>query len=343
MIAICVPTLDRSEFVIRLLRYYNDLNFKYHIYIGDSSVGGHYHKLAEYIKSVKNRLDVSHVHTPGLNAYESMRELLYIVNEKYCVYLGDDDFIIPGGLEKCLEVLEEDGEIYSACGTGIQISIRNNLPFGRINGYSKYELGSYSHATPLDRLGGYLRAYWVNDFSLCKTEPLRDMWLHKFQVDFPRKYFDELFRVSVRALLGKAVQVDAPYLVRQGGTPKIHDLESLDADPEFYHYYYAYHHLLVELVRKLQNVSWKDASLGVAGAFCSYCNQSPSPVSSFKQKYFYFKGALSSCLQTRFPAIHSFLKFDVLRIIFKIHKVKPDAFFEHPDHVHLRQFVQGNG
>ena len=38
------------------------------------------------------------------------------VKEKYCAYIGDDDFFIPSSLTKCANFLEENKDYISACG-----------------------------------------------------------------------------------------------------------------------------------------------------------------------------------------------------------------------------------
>ena len=98
-VSILIPTMNRPEFVVRLLEYYNLVKSKHPIYIGDASNVKNKNKLLEKINTYKSVLDVNYFHWPNFNDLKTLDELVKQSKEDYCAYIGDDDFLIPNSLE----------------------------------------------------------------------------------------------------------------------------------------------------------------------------------------------------------------------------------------------------
>ena len=60
-ITILVPTLNRADFLGRLLHYFADAKYQHWIFIGDSSDDLHVAKTKKTVQSLKERLKVRHL------------------------------------------------------------------------------------------------------------------------------------------------------------------------------------------------------------------------------------------------------------------------------------------
>src|SRR5687767_4922539 len=95
MVSLLVPTLNRPEFVIRLLRYYADAAYSGAIYIGDSSTDAYATPTQEFVAALDGRLRVEYRRCPGCDAAEAMLRIVSEVTSRYVAFLGDDDFLVP--------------------------------------------------------------------------------------------------------------------------------------------------------------------------------------------------------------------------------------------------------
>lgn len=184
MVAIIIPTMNRSSFIRRLLSYYSHSLYESTIYIADSSDDIlHIKAIKEAITDVSHNLNVVYKHYPKTNIEEAKRLILLQVSEKYASYCGDDDFLIPSTLKKCAIFLDNN-QNYSNChGTGVYFKIYDDSLFGIIQTASEYRLLANEYDDPYLRLSSYLRDYWpiwtvrrVGEFKktlgLLKTIPL---------------------------------------------------------------------------------------------------------------------------------------------------------------------------
>ena len=112
-IAIIISTKNRSNKLIEMLRYYNDIKSRHKIYIGDSSDSYHINKTLPVVKSLSKNLDIKYIQYPEYNRGQSdsakaIAKILESVEEEYSVGSGDVDYFIPDSLDKCVEFLENN-------------------------------------------------------------------------------------------------------------------------------------------------------------------------------------------------------------------------------------------
>ena len=113
-VGILIITLNRSEFLIRQLKYYNKVKSIHPIYIGDSSNNYHKNKLLNEIKSLKDNLNIKYFFLPNYTDREAHFFLAKNCKEKYCTYAGDDDFLIPSSLTESANFLSNNDEFRTA-------------------------------------------------------------------------------------------------------------------------------------------------------------------------------------------------------------------------------------
>ena len=69
--------------------------------------------------------DFDIIHNPYPNKYhfEVIRELVPFINEKYCMYICDDDILVVSTLIKCVKFLELNTEYSAVGGVAIKCNI----------------------------------------------------------------------------------------------------------------------------------------------------------------------------------------------------------------------------
>src|SRR3989338_10914369 len=110
MITLCIPTKDRSAFLARVLWYYARTRFRHHILVGDSSGPGEAQRNQRAAALLKGQLDVEYLAYPCLSSCAVMEQMGPVITTPYCAYIADDDFLCPGGMERCVEFLERHPE-----------------------------------------------------------------------------------------------------------------------------------------------------------------------------------------------------------------------------------------
>ena len=59
MITLVIPTIDRSDFIIKYLFYLNLMSFKGQVLLGDSSNQFHFNRIKNFIKNINYLLNLS--------------------------------------------------------------------------------------------------------------------------------------------------------------------------------------------------------------------------------------------------------------------------------------------
>ena len=135
---IIIPTIDRPEFVLRQLTFYNLLNCPHNIYIGDSSSSQNHLMLHEGVKEFSSQLNINLYHWPEKNDRLTIADLASKVQEDYCAFCGDDDFLFPSSITKCAEFLAANRDFASAQGKALIFKTYNDQLYGDIDDLSIY-------------------------------------------------------------------------------------------------------------------------------------------------------------------------------------------------------------
>ena len=213
MIAIIIPTKNRSEFILRALNFYKFYKFSYSIYIADSSDKS-YH-ISENIKNIgkfTSSLKIIRVLCPDQNIELAKANALKVVSEKYAAYAGDDDFLIPETLIKCKDFLENNSDYNNCTGRGLTFNTLNNLMSGKIFGIYKYDFVENIHDDPMKRLEYYLDNY-MPIFSLRRTKNYLSEMINLNQI--PLEDMRETTMGCLGNINGKTKKIDELYIIRQ--------------------------------------------------------------------------------------------------------------------------------
>src|SRR5437016_7110246 len=106
MVTLLIPTMNRSDFLIRLMHYYYELKFEGCLFIGDSSNPEHLARTKAAVEKYRSRLNIIHQEYPGLNNAQCIHLMLNAVSTPYAAFIADDDFLVPRAIGQCERFLE---------------------------------------------------------------------------------------------------------------------------------------------------------------------------------------------------------------------------------------------
>lgn len=270
MVGIVIPTMNRSEFLIRQLAYYADLGCKHTIYIGDSSADRHVKRIQEAIRILESRVRIVYVQLSGASDYQAISELLQRVQEPYAALVGDDDFLIPASLEKCARFLDAHPDYEAAHGVAILFVTGSACEYGEFLGSKGYPQRPVEHTSAHLRLVDLLHMYWPVSFSVQRVETYRVA--ADLVSRLPDKAFRELLTGCFSIIRGKAKELDCLYLVRQAHDQRylLPDMYDWVTSPDWLPSYQIFRDCLAEELARQDGICMDEAEEVVKQAFWSY-------------------------------------------------------------------------
>ena len=214
-VAILIPTMNRSDFLIRQVRYYASVKSPHPVYIGDASDAEHKERTRAAIKDLQSQINIHYHHWQDLNAMKTIKRLIEVAEEPYCSCIGDDDFLVPNSLTKCAQFLEQNPEYSTAQGKGILFSLNEVGPYGAMGSLGTYwSRNEVEENTGEQRLINFFpKNYFVNQFSVHRTDDfVQDSEFYKGIDD---SSFGELLHCNLAIIRGKSKFIDSFYLIRQ--------------------------------------------------------------------------------------------------------------------------------
>lgn len=273
MLTIMIPTKNRSDFVIRLLNYYAEVNFRHSISIGDSSEASGAERTKKVIEKLKNKLNIYYYECPNLNNSDCLGLLIESTTTPYAAHIADDDFLVPAGLEKCINFLQKHPEYNTVHGLGILFTLKNSGPYGQFKGIWNYALPIRLEESGSQRLLNHLKRYSVSLFSVQRTEVWKKIWQRVGLLT--DRGFTEILPACLSVITGKIAQLDCFYLVRQG-----HDSRCVLPDPydrinspNWFPSYQIFNNCLTEELVRQDGITPEEAHGIVKQAFWAYLSQ----------------------------------------------------------------------
>lgn len=223
MISILIPTLNRSEFVARLLRYYASVHFDGWVCLGDSSNEVHAARNRALVQEYAGRLNIRYCYYPSppyINDGLCLRALIEEAPTPYAVYSGDDDLLVPAGLERCMEFLAANPGYSAAGGIGVSVTLEARGASGRA--LRAHYMGA--HQLHADRAADRWRGYVHQAISTQYFVHARETWRRMYQ-DLPQvpvRYLGpEFLPCSWSAILGKITTLnELSYVFQSNATER---------------------------------------------------------------------------------------------------------------------------
>ncbi len=261
-VGIFVPTRNQSEFLIRQLEYYARVKSPHTVYIGDSSDEEQAQAIQRAIARLQSTIRIVYRFFPAaqyrIAACE--RELLAMVEEKYVVFNGDDDFHVPKALTSCAQFLAGHPEYSSAHGLGIAFHFVQEGVRGEVGGYGQYPLPLIEEETAASRLAHHFRHYSCTLFAVHRTTQMRAYWKlvdHLKDDLFAGEFLQSFLSVAE----GKSKTINSLQLVRHGrqDKPRIRHLFQWVTSEQWRDSYIFFRDTLVQEIVRRDGVSFKQA------------------------------------------------------------------------------------
>ena len=202
MISIVIPTLNRPQFVIRQLRYLAQAGFGGRVLIGDGSEAPVAAPLRAEVAGLGGRLAVAYDNWPGLSDIATLKRLAQAVETPFTAYAGDDDFLVPSAMARCVAFLEKSPAYVAASGRGYAFEIGGEGLYGKMTLRGRYELPLLEQGRAAERVRAHLENYSVGLFCVHRTQAWQTMW-RDVDESGDRSFMGELVPCCVAPALGK--------------------------------------------------------------------------------------------------------------------------------------------
>ena len=216
-VTVMIPTMNRGDMLLRLIKYYDSLAFDGRILIGDSSSDDAFRRSVEAVRPYTNRLHIEHVHVPGHSVSGAIRMLTERIETGFVCLVPDDDFVVPRMMGQCIEFLNRNREYVAAHGSGLLIaSLLNEKNIHAAGPYPQPKIeAETAEARIMEHFGGYA----VGLFSVHRTQVWKSMFA---ELPDPatqpercdKSFIDELLPNCLSVVYGKVKEIDGLYLVR---------------------------------------------------------------------------------------------------------------------------------
>lgn len=213
-VTLLLPTLNRPDFVLRLLRYYASVQFQGRIIIGDSSLPAHVDRTRRALEQFSTTLDVDYEAFPGLGLADCWKQLIDRTTTAYAAYLADDDFLVPRSLDSCARFLAEHPDYAAAHGAGLGITLDSHGLYGQVAQCDYYAQTVSEAERPSERLGAHLEHYSVSLFAVHRTETWRLMFKDVHLIP-DMSFGAELLPCCLSVVHGKVKELPGLSVVRQ--------------------------------------------------------------------------------------------------------------------------------
>ena len=213
MISLLIPTINRSDFIIKYLIYLKENGFQGQVLIGDSSGHEHFCATKNFVKDFNCKFEIKQYSHPDMYPYQCINHMSKDINCPYSMFIPDDDILIPNTLKRCVSFLEANPD-YSGVGG---VAIACNIPFddyNKINSVWRYSVRELDGETATDRVYDLMRNYSVVAHSLARTEQFKKRFpAHADNYDMA--IGNELLPCAVLAAQGKVKMLNDLFVIRQ--------------------------------------------------------------------------------------------------------------------------------
>jgi glycosyltransferase domain-containing protein len=263
--------MNRSDFLIRLLRYYRDLGFQGCICIGDSSDTEHVERTKTVIAELQGKVNIVYHECSRLNDAETLKHLLDFVSTPYAALVPDDDFLVPAALEQCALFLDRHPDYSAAHGVGAGLRLQSGGAYGEVAWAGHYRQPVIEEANASQRLLNHLGNYAVTLFSVHRIESWRVMY-GNVPLVADRAFGAEMLPCCLSAVQGKVKELDSFYLVRQahGQQYPLPDRFDWITNPNWLPSYQVFRSCLAEELMRQDAISLEEAQEVVKQALWSY-------------------------------------------------------------------------
>jgi len=273
MLTIVIATKNRSEYLDRLLKYYEAVQSPYQIMIGDSSTEEYIGNNRALVKNYAHSLRITHYELPGEDVARCHQLLSQKITTPYCACVADGAFLVLSGLKKAVAFLENNNEYSMAQGLGLLFSIDNTGPYGNIQTLGEYMSmpGSLEQQSASQRLIDHINHYTVTMYCVYRLNVWQKIWVFSHR-QMELNFSGELLPCALSVLYGKVKKLDCLYIIRHMHSKRTSLLSGLDwlVSPDWRDSYLVFNEALVGELMKLESLSQQEAQVIVKKAFLAF-------------------------------------------------------------------------
>jgi glycosyltransferase domain-containing protein len=219
-VTLVIPTMNRPNYVDRLLSYYVGMNFIGTVLIIDSSDEKNSRHIKERIKNI-NKDNYVYIYSKG-SATTVIKNNLSLVKTRYVSFLGDDDFLIPNSILNSISFLEDNKDISGCRGDGIIVT-DSNVSSDEIRMYSQVNRLEEASA---DRVVQHFLNYGTPFFHVLRSDLFKKVFSlapseSELRQDYDRLIGEELLASGLMLAYGKFAMIDGLHLVRTNNIERI--------------------------------------------------------------------------------------------------------------------------
>jgi glycosyltransferase domain-containing protein len=211
-----IPSHNRALHVKRLLGYLAAVNCNFPVIVADSSniENGQQQATKEFTEALKSRLDIQYLYFPQETNFPlKFFRALSTIKTPYSVICGDDDFLIPESVSKCVEFLESHPDYALANGHAIAFRLQNGASVhGEIESIKRYPQSAIEEDSSGNRLLHHCSVYRVSMYSVQRTSLIIEAWQQACNFNLE---FGEIAPSFCSLIQGKRANLDLLYLVRE--------------------------------------------------------------------------------------------------------------------------------
>ena len=218
-ISILIPTKDRADFILRLLKYYSISNFRGSLLICDSSNSKLFEVNKSNIDKFKNKIDIEYYHKPKLDMFKAISYLCNRVKTDYSALVCDDDLILTDCMQVSINFLDQNKDYSAVHGKALLMGIEDGQckANGKITSLIEYPVANIKHSKPIDRVESFFNDALNLNMAITRSEINTEAFLQMSHIDsYNASYiFGEMLHASIICARGKIGKVDEYGLLRQ--------------------------------------------------------------------------------------------------------------------------------
>jgi glycosyltransferase domain-containing protein len=257
--SLVIPTYQGTPFLRRCLDHLMSVRYLGHVVLADDSAGEH----REFVESCASRypelwIDF-HPYEHGTRFLDKLCQSLDRIRARFVMLCGQDDFVLPGAVERVTRALDADAGLSCARGRVARFYIHGKESEGANKvavDFTRHPMRAYREASAVDRVLAHIRAYSSTLYSIHRRPQLMESF-RRTEAATKNVIFMQYLSSCITAAQGRIECVDALFLARQAHAASWaaqlqHDSEHwpmLVASPNFSTYYLEFRSALLELLR----------------------------------------------------------------------------------------------
>ena len=217
-VTLTIPTKDRSDFIERVLSYYQAKGFQGVISIGDSSEGRHLDRNLSLVSKFESTLRIEHRKYPRTLPGRVSALLSLEAQTAFSAYLNDDDLVVPESLKKGMRLLKADGQIAAVTGKSLYFKVNQGeaTAFGKLGGLSEGKMSRANEEGPFERIERCFSMIHRLEGGLTRAEIQNEIARQILKLNPPQDHiFNELLGVLVVSMRGKIIELENLFLFIQ--------------------------------------------------------------------------------------------------------------------------------